>query len=776
MSLPALNVLGKTGNHDPAGVQILTGRSDFANDRLPNYKLYGAIRPANITRGKVASIDSSAALALPGVKGVVTYEDVPIWSQNINYWGQAVAGVIAEDPYIAERALPLIKVNFTPGTAVTDPDAAIAPGAPLSGILPESNVSRQTNLERGNVETGLSAADVVEEGSFGWTTIHQHNTLEAQDGVAWWIGDDCYAWSSTQGAHGVRSGLVNALNVPAIKVHAFTHFTGCGEGGKGTDAVIVAAIMSRKMSGYPVQLLESRKVQMLTMNRQFQIRSTFKLGAKKDGTLTGADITWWAMGGVNAATPSGNAHFGFRATYTIPDAKMVVNLITTNSPQRGYYRCVNDPPGNINSDSAIDKLAAKLGIDPYDMRIKNIRPADAPDQDPPGRQWGNGGAGLAIRMCLEKCYQESGYANKKHAPGAKKLDDGRMHGIAITGHIDSHGGVSGAGRGGMVTMTPDGKCLVNVGGARGTQGAESMACHMVAETMGLLYTDVNIGDWGNTDISLDAGGQNGSGFTGGAGSAFVRAAMDARAKVFAAAITKAGLKEISGITANDLEAKDSEIFYKPDPSKKITYRQAMSGTSPIAGAAVGWNAGTEGGGQGLQRTRPGLPPVGTAVNANGGAATCAEVAVDTDTGEVEILGLWNAVDTGRTVSRFGTTKEMNSGSEILIWMAMFAGDVFDPATAAIIGTHFDETMMMTCMDFDTTKLHVYDIESDDMGGPHGAHGIGEPCNTNVSCLINAIYNAIGKWVDPRGGPCTPDIVLNAIDPAKATIATSLFSR
>jgi CO/xanthine dehydrogenase Mo-binding subunit len=117
---------------------------------------------------------------------------------------------------------------------------------------------------------------------------------------------------------------------------------------------------------------------------------------------------------------------------------------------------------------------------------------------------------------------------------------------------------------------------------------------------------------------------------------------------------------------------------------------------------------------------------------------------------------------------------MNSGCELIVWQCMYAGDVFDPATAALIGTHYDETMMMTTMDINPTNFKPFDIESDDLAGPYGAHGIGEPCVTNVSAVINAIFNATGKWVDPRGGPITPDIVLNAL--GKANIATSLLSR
>ena len=772
--LPKLKVLGDFKNHDKHTMQIITGRHDFATDRMPGNKYYGAIRPATITRGKVLKVDGTEAMKIPGVKAVVTYDDVPVWSSNVLYWGQPIAAVIADCPYTAERGLPLLKIEYAPATPVIDPDEAIKPGAALSGVWPDRNTNLQASVDRGDYQAGLAASEEVIDTTFGWTTVHQHNTLEPHAALAWWVGDDCYVWAGNQNPHGSRSTLVNSLGVPAHKIHFFSHFIGGALGSKGGGEIPAAAHMSRYMKGYPVQVFESRKANLLFNTRQFQVRSEFKIGAKKDGTFTALDANFFAMGGVNSATPSGSVNFALRTTYTIPDAKMRVTLIGTNSPNRGFYRCVPDPPGNINSDTAIDKLATKLGMDPYELRMKNLRPADAKDQDEPYRQWANGGPGVAVRMCFEKVFKESDYASKKHAPGAHTRADGKLHGIAIVGHLDSHVSVSGATRGGIVTMTDDGKCLVNMGGARATQGGPTMACHMVAETLGLLYDDVNIGEWGHTDTSLSAGGQNGSGFTGGAGSAFVRAAEDVRAKVFAAAITKAGLKEITGITVNDLDAENSEIFYKPDPSKRITYRVAMQGSGPMAGTAIGWNAATAGGRSGLQRTREGLPPVGSAVNVSGACATCVELTVDPETGEVEILGLWNAVDTGRTVSKRGTLKELDSGCELIVWQALYAGDVFDPKTAALIGSHYDETMMMTTMDLDVTKLTPYDIESDNYAGPWGAHGIGEPCSSNASAVICAIYNATGKWVNPRGGPTTPDIVLESI--GKAEIKDTLYSR
>jgi CO/xanthine dehydrogenase Mo-binding subunit len=289
-------------------------------------------------------------------------------------------------------------------------------------------------------------------------------------------------------------------------------------------------------------------------------------------------------------------------------------------------------------------------------------------------------------------------------------------------------------------------------------------CHFVAEVMGMKYEDVTA-IWGDTDATINLGSHGGSAFTGAGGSSTVSAARDARAKLFAAAITKTGLKEIANITVDDIDAKDSEIFYKADPTKKITFRQAMSGTPPIAGYGTGWAAAGGGsGGGGLQRPLHGKP-VGTAANTQSACASVAEVAVDPDTGEVEILGHWNAVGCGRVVFREGVLSQLGGGSELQICQALYYGDVYDYGTGAVIGSQYTEAQFPTTMDLHPSRYSLHPVEGDDHSGPLGAHGIGEPCVGSYACIISAIYNATGKWVDPDHGACNPDRVLKAMGKA-----------
>jgi CO/xanthine dehydrogenase Mo-binding subunit len=313
-------------------------------------------------------------------------------------------------------------------------------------------------------------------------------------------------------------------------------------------------------------------------------------------------------------------------------------------------------------------------------------------------------------------------------------------------------------------MQPDGTALISAGCTK-PHNSPTLLVHFTAETMGMKYEDVFVGDWGNSDITLNSGSHGGSAFTGAGGSAFVSAARDCRAKLFAIALTRTPFKEISGITIDALDAKDSEIFYKQDPTKRMTYRTVMNGIPPIAGYGTGWAAAGGGtGGGGLQRPLHGFP-VGTPVNAQSAAASVCEVAVDPDTGEVEILGHWNATGTGRIVFYEGVMSQFGSGTELQICQALYYGDVYDHATGAVISSQFTESQLPTTMDIRPSLHKFYPVEGDDHSAPLGAHGIGEPVVGSYACIISAIYNATGKWVDPDHGACNPDKILKAMGKA-----------
>jgi CO/xanthine dehydrogenase Mo-binding subunit len=218
--------------------------------------------------------------------------------------------------------------------------------------------------------------------------------------------------------------------------------------------------------------------------------------------------------------------------------------------------------------------------------------------------------------------------------------------------------------------------------------------------------------------------------------------------------TTAPAVTISGLSLADIDAKNSGIFLKADPTVNMTYRSAMSGVPVASWTANGWSASL--------RTHPvGVSPVGSACNTNGSAGAAAEVLIDPETGEVEVTGLWNCVDTGRTIYKKGVIKDLLGGCELMMAHLLFYGDIFDPKTGAVLSVQLSDTQFPTALDVKDV-FTVTDVESDDAAGPFGTHGGIFSASSNVSAIYCAIYNAIGAFPDMHHGALSPDKILAAL--------------
>jgi CO/xanthine dehydrogenase Mo-binding subunit len=774
------DVVGKAEIHDVSMYKSLTGHLDFTDDRMPGEKWYGAVKVSTIAHGSVKTLDATEALKEPGVKGVWWNDVGPIvapatagvkgpnymdgfsGAANILSYGQAIAVVVADDWDTARRATALIKVTYDVLPVVYDPDEAVKSSSPLSGRQATSNETTSTFFRPGlaaDGKTALSApadftgADVTINTTEPWGPTFQHNPMHPRQGLAWMIGDDLYGWTSTQNGLGIRSGLASATGLQLHKVHARTHACGGGHGDGGSETYLqMAARCSMKLGGHAVLVRLTRDNHNSLGSRHYNTKASFKVGAKKDGTLVAWKGDWSGVGG-----GASGCWYGLRTTFKIPSVEWVAHNVYCNVPGRGAWRCISDTPGAMEYDATLDKLAAQLDMNPWDLRMKNIMAFDAPDQDSPYRVW----SGKGVNECFNQVYKQSGYATKWHKPATGNvMPDGRLHGISITGHHDSHAGINGTSRYGHIRMGGQdntGKCIVYGAGAKASEGPQTQMSIFVAEVLGLKWEDIYFDEWGNSDVNFDTGNQVGSGHTG-AGTSYINTAMEMRKRLFERAITLAPLKDIAGITVADLDAKNSEIFYTKDPTKKTTHAAVVTGWEPQVIVLKGWASA-------LISRGVGTAKIGDACNTNGGAAACAEVAVDIETGQVEVLNFWNAVDTGTTIFRQGVMKELGSGCEIMMNYTFFYGDIYDPSTAAIMAMGHMNFNHQTAMDFNPNSFHLIDVESDDAAGPFGAHGIGEPAVTNASALYCAVFNATGKWFDWKSGSGTPDKLLIALGKA-----------
>jgi len=394
----------------------------------------------------------------------------------------------------------------------------------------------------------------------------------------------------------------------------------------------------------------------------------------------------------------------------------------------------------------LEKMAAKLKMNPLAFRRKIFL------TEPIFQQTSRPLFSSGLIGCLEKAAEVIGYSAKYHEAGAKTLPDGRLHGIGIHARYDGHGGASGA-RGFIVNMCEDGTVLFNSGSARNMGGPGAMGT-IIAETIGVTFDQVRCGDWGNTDVSSEGGMQAGSTLTVSLGPAMMVAAQDVRQQLFAMAASSA--TNMLKTTPDALDAKEGKIFIKADPTKSVTHAQVMAAIAqPVIGRGVRWEP--------ILRKAVGTFAVGGTGVHRTGCASAAEVAVDPDTGEVELLNFVNVVDFGRVIDRVSSEGQMNAGMPVQWNQAMYFEDIYDPITGVLLGYNHIHDRICTTLDIPVEKNQTALLETIDANGPYGAHGIGEPATGTFCSISNAINNATGKWIVST--PATPRTILRALGKA-----------
>ena len=414
------------------------------------------------------------------------------------------------------------------------------------------------------------------------------------------------------------------------------------------------------------------------------------------------------------------------------------------------------PEASVTLEIAVHTMAMELGMTPLEFYRKNLVTDDTKNQDNDRAM-----TSRSPRVCLERAASYIGYESKYHAPGARTLSDGRMHGIGIIAHHDRHGNTSG-GRAVVVYMNSDGTANFVTGQSNNQVGCNSVGLAViVAEALGLPFEAVVCSSYGTADQAPDGGSQAGSRGASSNGTAALNAALDIREQMFAFV---AGELEVS---ADDLDARDGVIFVKTDPSKFMTHSDVMS---DIDGPIIGFGRshaerGAIGGG--LRKPTQG-EEVGYDAYHREGVAAAYEVAVDTETGEVEILDWIHVLDVGRILDHYSAEGQRVSGMWVQ-YNKTFLWDVkYDPQTGTELHQTHVENKTATHMDIpepNGDKNTAEALELIDAIGPFGAHGIGEPsAPPGYSALIMAINNALGgEMIKTR--PVTPMVILKHLGKA-----------
>ena len=273
---------------------------------------------------------------------------------------------------------------------------------------------------------------------------------------------------------------------------------------------------------------------------------------------------------------------------------------------------------------------------------------------------------------------------------------------------------------------------------------------IIAETLGVNYKDVRCGDFGCTATAPEGGIQAGSTQLRSLGAAMMVAAQDVKAQLFNVAAAQLKVK------AEDLDAKEGKIFLKSDPTKFITHKDVMAKQEqPFIGRGVRW--------ENILRRPLGKWAAGAPCVHRTGTASAWEVAVDPETGEIEILDFFLATDAGRIIERESIEGQYSVGLNNMINQGIYFDDIYDPTTGRMLNYNFERDLFVTFMDMPTEKNKYAILETIDANGPYGAHGIGEPVAGMYAGLRNAVNNAIGKYIDT--GPMTPMTILKYLGKA-----------
>lgn len=755
-----LRVVGKAHRKVDA-VGKVTGTLKYADDLFLPRMLFGKLLRSPHPHARVVSIDTSKALALEGVKAVLTGKDTPIpfgilpvsqdehalCPDRVRFVGDPVAAVAATSEETATAALDLIDVKYELLPSIASPEDAVATPEPrIHDYGDAGNLHKLINLEFGDVEEGFAEAEHVREDLFFFEG-NTHLPMEQHACLAEWSADGKVTlWSSTQTPHYVHRALAKVLELPPARIRVIACPNGGGFGGKSDPfSHEIVACKLAMLTGRPVKITLTREEVFYCHRGRHPVLMWVKTGVKKDGAITGMHFKSLLDGG-------GYGSYGVASTYYTGALQTVTYQVQrykfqgarafTNKPPCGPKRGHGTPQPRFALEVHLDKIAEDLELDPADLRLKHLVPPDSLTAN----YLRVGSMGLG--PCIEKVVAGSDWKRK-----FRKLPLGKGVGLACSSYISGaglpiywnnmpHSGVQlKCDRGGGVT--------VFCGSTDIGQGSDSILAYITAEVLGIDPFDIRIVT-ADTDLTPVDLGSYSSRVTLMSGNAALQAAERAREIIAPHAAAK--LK----VPVGELVFAGGRVFHAEDPEKGMAFAEAVQ----AAEAAVG-TIGTVG-----SYTPP--KSAGRYRGAGVGpspaysySAAVAEVDVDPETGIVRVPKIWVAHDVGRCINAATVIGQVEGGVYMGLGEALmeemtyrdFSGNVVHKIPSLL--EYKSPTTLEMC------DVVTYIIEDPDPNGPFGAKEVGQgPLLPVMPAVANAVYDAVGVRVDEI--PVSPEKVLKAL--------------
>ncbi|HZV95363.1 MAG TPA: molybdopterin cofactor-binding domain-containing protein [Candidatus Nitrosocosmicus sp.] len=752
------SVIGKSLPKIDAWAKV-TGDTKFADDLSLPRMAFGKLLRSPHPHARITRIDTARAAALPGVYAVITGRDLPrvkfgilpvsqdeeaLCVDKVRMVGDPVAAVAAVDEETAERATELIEVDYEPLRALMSIEDALAhPEVRIHEYGDAPNVHKAVALQFGDVEAAFAAADLVREDVF-YFEGNTHLPMEQHAAVAQFGPDGKLTlWSSTQTPHYVHRLLGKILDMPPAHIRVVAAPVGGGFGGKlDPFAHEIAACKLSQLTGRPVKIALTREEVFYVHRGRHPVLMWVKTGFRRDGGITGMHFRSWLDGGAYGSYGVASTFYTGAlqtVTYKIPAYKFEGARIFTNKPPCGPKRGHGTPQPRFAMECQIDKAAEQLGLDPADMRRRNLAE--------PFTKTANHLTVTTIGLgeCLDRVIEASGWRQKW-----KALPPGKGIGIACSSYLTGagtavywndmpHSGV-------VVRADRSGGVSVLCGATDIGQGSDSILAYLVAEVLGIAPKDIRV-HVADTDLTPVDLGSYSSRVTLMAGNAAIQAAERLRARIFDAVAAKLEVEP------ERLVARDGRVFVGDDEERSMAFAEAVV----------------------LGESRHGVlafpgsyaPPRRAGKYKGGGvgpspcysySACVVEVDVDADTGEVKPTEIWIAHDIGRALNPLLAEGQVEGS----IYMGL--GEVLMEEQVFRKGVHKFPSMLeyKTPTTLETPEIHTILVETDDPEGPFGAKEAGQgPLLPIIPAVANAVYAAVGVRIDET--PITPDKVIRGLD-------------
>ncbi len=725
------------------GPEKVTGKAKYSADiNLPG-TLWGKSLRSPYPHARIISIDTTAAKALPGVHAVLTGDDVrgilygrrlrdvPVLAwDHVRFAGERVAAVAADDEDIAQAAIDLIEVEYEELPAQLDPLEAMKDGAAF--IHPDmmnyvgypqtpekpTNVFIHSTWGKGDIDAGFAEADVIVENTF--TTPRQHQAYLESHTCVVWIDEDGVAqiWASNKAPYSLRQQMSDFSELPQENFQVNFATIGGDFGGKGSPMEVPVCYYLALKSERPVKMVMDYMDEFMAANPRHASTLQVRTGVKRDGTMVAHHVRGIFDSGAYGAYKPGVNLMGFShagGPYRTPNVKVEGIQVYTNNVPCGHMRGPGEPQAAFVMESQLDMVARELGLDPLDVRRKNV--VGVGEKDGLGHTF----EGINIRETMEAAV-ETGEYGKPKAPNIGR-------GIAL-GDRPPGGGQSTA----AVTLNPDGSVLLSTPVFEQGTGTYTLEMQVVGEELGISIDHIGLEIWRTGTVDFDSG-VGGSRVTRIGTQVAYAAAQEVKSELLKVAALQLGVAE------DRLSFTDGAVRNRDTGENHAWFELLQKAGRSVTGQAEFQDSS--------------LPPVTAYV------AQVAEVSVDPETGQVKLLSLSTAHDVGKIVNPIGHQGQINGGAMQGIGYALMEELVVEDGrvTTLTFGDYKIPTMA------DLPEMRTVLVESESGVGPYNVKSIGENATIPVAAAIaNAVEDAVGVRI--KDLPITAEKVYRALQAKK----------